>query len=93
MLRNVLLAGVWLAFLTACGTVPSAPQPTKVVTICPRLPALDPLDPETQAALETDFTATIARLLSGLAPLATDYELRSNNAGSSTNAPRLPRAP
>ena len=58
------------SLLSGCGTVPTV-HPPQVVTVCPRIPALPPLDPETQAALETDFTATIARLLSGLAPLAT----------------------
>lgn len=80
MKRIALLAVILPLLLTACATAPSAQNPPTVVNVCPRLPALEPLDPETQAALETDFTGTIARLLSGLAPLATDYGLRSNPA-------------
>ena len=78
MLKRSLWAGVLLVLLTACATGPTV-QPTQVVTVCPRLPALEPLDPETQAALALDFTATIQRLLSGLPPLAISYELPSTH--------------
>ena len=69
MLKNVLLAGVLLAFLTACGTVPSAPAPTKVEVICPRLPELEPLDPD---VLEPSFTDRMQRLLQGSLPTPTE---------------------
>lgn len=84
MLKNVLLAGVLLAFLTACGTVPSAPPLTKVVAACPRLPDLEPLDPETQAALERDFMGQMRDFLSGLLPTRPDYRLRSDPASTPT---------
>ena len=84
MLRNVLLTGVLLVFLTACGTAPSAPPPTKVVTVCPRLPDLEPLDPETQAALERDFMGRMEDFLQGKLPMQPDYKLRSDPAGTPT---------
>ena len=88
MLKNVLLAGVLLAFLTACGTVPSAPPPTQVVTVCPRLPALEPLDQETAAALERPFLDQMRDFLSGSLPMRPDYRLHSGLAGPSA-APTL----
>lgn len=81
MLKNVLLAGVLLAFLTACGTIPSAPAPTKVEVICPRLPELEPLDLETAAALDKDYIGRMESFLRGKLPTPIDYELRSGPAG------------
>ena len=77
-----------LTLLAGCATVPS--DPPTVLAVCPRIPALPPLDPETQAALETDFTATIQRLLSGLRPLATEYGLHSSPAAPTTGGLRKP---
>lgn len=90
MLRTMLLIFASTSFLAGCATAPSAPPPTQVVTVCPRLPALEPLDPQTQAALETDFTGTMQRLLQGLAPLAIDYGLRSQPAGLPGNPTSRP---
>lgn len=66
------------SFFAGCATVPSDPNPPQVVTVCPRLPALEPLDPETRAALERDFMGQMRDFLSGLLPTRPDYRLRSD---------------
>lgn len=90
MLKNVLWASVLLACLTACGTAPSAPPSTKVEVVCPRLPALDPLDPETQAALERDYIGEMRSFLSGSLTMRPDYKLRSEPAGPTLRVPSKP---
>ena len=87
MLRNVLLTGVLLVFLTACGTVPSAPPPTKVEVVCPRLPDLEPLESD---VLEPSFTARMQSFLSGNLPEPIDYRLRSDPAGTPTGGLKPP---
>lgn len=77
-----------LTLLAGCATVPS--DPPTVLAVCPRIPALQPLDPETEAALERDYSETIARFLSGLLPTPTDFGLRSGPAAPTTNGLRLP---
>lgn len=87
MLKNVLLAGVLLAFLTACGTVPSAPAPTKVEVICPRLPELEPLDPDVP---QVSYIEMMQKWLSGSLQAPISYELLSNPADQGTNLRRQP---
>ena len=79
MLKRSHLACVSLVLLTACATAPTVP-PTQVVTICPRLPSLEPLDPETADALERPFIDQMQNFLSGLLPMQPDYKLRSGPA-------------
>jgi hypothetical protein len=87
MRKTALLAVILPLLLLGCATAPSGP-PT-VLTVCPRIPALQPLDPETAAALERDYSETIQQFLSGLLPTPTDFGLRSGPAAPTTNGLRL----
>jgi len=78
MRKTTLLICALMSFVSACGTVPNAP--TQVQVVCPRLPEIEVLDPETAAALALSFTGQMESFLQGLLPAPTNYELRSGPA-------------
>lgn len=80
MWKRMLLICALTSFVAGCATAPSAPPPTKVEVICPRLPTLEPLDQETETALAQDFTGRMANFLAGRLPDPIVYELRSGPA-------------
>ena len=88
MRKTALLAVILPLLLSACATAPS--DPPIVLAVCPRIPALPPLDPETQAALERDYMAQMRDFLSGSLPTQPDYKLRSGPAAPTTNGLRPP---
>ena len=88
MRKTALLAVILPLLLSACATAPS--DPPIVLAVCPRIPVLPPLDPETAAALDKDFTSRMDDFLSGKLPTQPDYKLRSGPAAPTTNGLRLP---
>lgn len=88
MKRTAVSIAILLTLLAGCATVPS--DPPTVLAVCPRIPALPPLDQETAAALERDYMAQMRDFLSGSLPMQPDYKLRSGPAAPTTNGLRLP---
>ena len=75
MPKNMLLSCALLSLLGGCATAPTAPPSTQVQVVCPRLPALEPLDPQTEAALAKDYSDRMENFLRGKLPTPTGSEL------------------
>lgn len=88
MNRTAVLVLSLLSLFGGCATVQPV-HPPQVVATCPRIPALPPLDLETQVALDRDYSKTMASFLQGLLPMPTEYGLHSAPAALPTSGLKL----